>query len=101
MNCTSDVFHIMANSFSKIRVPYYPSVMMFSECLLLIGTSPVTILQSTFVYPMAGVMYLKQVEGEDVQMWGNMFWVNGMGETIDHNWHIHRFAVSLSSPLSA
>jgi len=65
----------------------------------------VTILQSTFVYPMAGVMYLKQVEGEDVQMWGKMFWVNGMGDTIDHNWHIHRFAVSFSSfsfsPLSA
>ena len=44
--------------------------------------------------PIAGVMYFKQVQGEEVQMWGKMFWVNGMGDTADHNWHIHRFVVS-------
>ncbi len=57
--------------------------------------SPVTVLQSTFVYPIAGVMYFKQVEGEEVQMWGRMYWVNGMGHTVDHNWHIHRLSVRL------
>ena len=58
-----------------------------------VGTS-VTVLQSTFVYPIAGVMYFRQVQGEEVQMWGKMFWVNGETNTEDHNWHIHRYAVS-------
>ncbi len=54
-----------------------------------------TVLQSTFVYPIAGVMYFKQVEGEEVQMWGRMYWVNGGNvNTTDHNWHIHIRSVS-------
>ncbi len=60
---------------------------------LTVGSS-VTVLQSTFVYPIAGVMYFKQVEGEEVQMWGKMYWVNGMGDTVDHNWYIHLRSVS-------
>ena len=70
---------------------------MFCFLNMCIG-APVSVLQSTFVYPIAGVIYFKQVEGEEVQIWGRVFWVNGMGDTVDHNWHIHQRNVSLKVP---
>ena len=60
-----------------------------------LGGATVTVLQSTFVYPIAGVMYFKQVEGEEVQLWGKVFWVNGAATSMDHNWHIHQNNASI------
>jgi len=60
-----------------------------------VAGATVVVLQSTFVFPIAGVLYFRQVEGEDVQMWGKVYWVNNAGDSIDHNWHIHQRAVSI------
>ena len=52
-------------------------------------------LQSSFINPMAGTIYFRQVQGEDVQIWGKVYWINDMPTTMDHNWHIHSVAVRL------
>ena len=57
--------------------------------------SEVVLLQASFISNIAGTMYFKQVEGEDVQMWGKMFWVNDKPTTFSHGWHIHSLAVSI------
>ena len=36
----------------------------------------------------------RQVPGEEVQMWGKLYWVNDTATTFQHNWHIHTTAVS-------
>ncbi len=54
----------------------------------------VTLLKSSFVDPIGGSIYFRQVEGEDVQIWGKLFWTNDSPTTLNHNWHIHSLAVS-------
>lgn len=49
----------------------------------------VVTLSATFVAPVGGVMYLRQVNNEHAVMFGKVFWVNGVDDTEDHNWHIH------------
>lgn len=53
-------------------------------------------LQSTLIIPVAGTIYMKQVVGEDVQMWGKLFWTDDTNTTVEHNWHIHTLAVRLA-----
>ena len=36
----------------------------------------------------------RQVPGEEVQIWGKLYWVNDTATTFQHNWHIHMTAVS-------
>ena len=36
----------------------------------------------------------RQVEGEEVEIWGKLYWVNDTATTMQHNWHIHETAVS-------
>ena len=43
---------------------------------------------------MAGTVYFRQVEGEDVQIWGKFYWTRDQPTTMAHNWHIHENAVS-------
>ncbi len=81
------------NELLKMPLCYVIMALIFL-IFFITGSSSVTVLQSTFVYPIAGVMYFKQVEGEEVQMWGRMYWVNGMNDTMYHNWHIHENNVS-------
>ncbi len=40
--------------------------------------------------PLFFLVYLcRQVEGEDVQLWGRVYWVDDTVTTVEHNWHIH------------
>ena len=57
----------------------------------------VTLLQATFTYPMAGVIYFKQVGAEDVSIWGKLYWVNNAQRTVNHMWSITQTAVSMST----
>ncbi len=53
----------------------------------------VTTLQSRFISPLAGTIYLRQVMNRNVAIWGKLFWINDMDTTMNHNWHIHETAV--------
>lgn len=52
-------------------------------------------LASTFVSPVAGTIYVRQVTGENAIIFGKLFWINLRGTTVEHNWHIHEQAVSV------
>ena len=55
----------------------------------------VVYLQATFVYPFGGTIYMRQVETEDVIIWGKVYWVtDAVATTEGHNWHIHAYLVS-------
>lgn len=54
----------------------------------------VTLLQASFISPMGGTIYFRQVDGEDVQMWGKIYWVIDSPPSFNHTWHIHILAVS-------
>ena len=59
-------------------------------------THPVTLLQATFISPLAGSIYFKQVGQEDnVTIWGKLYWVNSTQRTNNHSWVISQNAVSL------
>ena len=49
----------------------------------------VVTLSATFIAPVGGVMYLRQVNNEHAIMFGKVFWVDGTNSTQNHNWHIH------------
>ena len=61
--------------------------------MLLPTGTPVSLLQATFINPIAGTIYFRQVQGEEVQMWGKFYWIDDTATTVDHNWHIHELAV--------
>ena len=54
----------------------------------------VVTLSSTFISPVAGTIYVRQVAGENAIIFGKVFWVNLTGTTERHNWHVHLRAVS-------
>lgn len=50
----------------------------------------VTFLRASFIYPVAGSIYMKQVEGEATTIWGKVYWVTDqVNTTFGHNWHTH------------
>lgn len=51
-------------------------------------------LSATFIAPLAGVIYMRQVADEHAVIFGKLFWVDGREATRNHNWHIHVFSVS-------
>ena len=51
-------------------------------------------LSATFIAPLAGVIYLRQAGYEHAVMFGKLIWVNQMGTTVNHNWHIHQDMVN-------
>ena len=60
-------------------------------------TPPVTLLQATFISPLAGSIYFKQVgQEENVTIWGKLYKVNGMQTTYNHSWVISQNPVSLT-----
>jgi hypothetical protein len=74
------------------------AVIYFSPCIYLYVLlhppgAEVTLLQSSFVNPVGGTIYFRQVEGEDVQIWGKVYYTDDTPTTFDHNWHIHILAV--------
>ena len=58
------------------------------------GTEIVT-LSATFIFPLAGVIYLRQAGSEHAVMFGKLFWVNRNDATVNHNWHIHQNMVNI------
>lgn len=59
------------------------------------GADVVT-LSATFIAPLAGTIYIRQVANEDAIMFGKLFWVTTRGQTLNHNWHIHELKVRIS-----
>ena len=59
------------------------------------GAAVVT-LSSTFISPLAGTIYVRQVAGENAIMFGKLFWINLRGTTNNHNWHVHIQVVSVN-----
>ena len=57
------------------------------------GLEAVT-LSATFISPIAGTIFFRQVPGEEATMFGKFFWVDLTGPTEAHNWHIHEDLVS-------
>lgn len=57
------------------------------------GAEVVT-LSATFISPVAGTIFFRQVDGEEATMFGKFFWVDLTGPTQEHNWHIHNNPVS-------
>ena len=47
-------------------------------------------LAATFISPVAGTIYLRQVANEDVAIFGKVFWVDRDSSSVEHNWHIHQ-----------
>lgn len=71
-------------------------------CTTILSTNEVkngasaTILKASFIYPVAGSIYMRQVEGEATRMWGKVYWVTDEANiTVQHDWHIHINIVSL------
>ncbi len=62
-----------------------------------IHTDMVTTLQARLISPVAGTIYLRQMTGRNVAIWGKLFWINDRNSSVDHNWHIHETAVSTFS----
>ena len=60
-------------------------------------STTVITLSATFISPVAGTIYLRQIANEDVAIFGKVFWVDRENSTASHNWHIHRDMVSNSS----
>ena len=55
----------------------------------------VTFLRASFIYPVAGNIYMQQVTGEATRIWGKVYWVTDqVNTTLQHNWHIHVNSVS-------
>ena len=54
----------------------------------------VVTLSATFISPIAGTIFFRQVYGEEATMFGKFFWVDLTGLTEAHNWHIHEDLVS-------
>ena len=52
------------------------------------------LLQATFISPVAGTIYMRQVERENVEIFGKLYWVDDRPSTLQHNWHIHEEQVS-------
>ncbi|XP_064382299.1 uncharacterized protein LOC135331162 isoform X2 [Halichondria panicea] len=52
----------------------------------------VTTLQARLISPVAGTIYLRQMTGRNVAIWGKLFWINDRNSSVDHNWHIHETA---------
>lgn len=52
------------------------------------GADVVT-LSSTFISPVAGTIYIRQVAEEHAIIFGKLFWIDLTGTTLDHNWHVH------------
>ena len=73
--------------------PSFPYLDVFSDVFP--SGAAVTLLQSSFIFPIAGTVYFRQVAGEEVQMWGKVYWTNDSPTTLNHNWHIHMLAVSI------
>ena len=67
---------------------------IYSSSEVLEGKS-VTLLQAAFVFPFGGTMYFRQVEGEDVVIFGKIYWVTDTDMTMGHNWHVHLNQVSV------
>lgn len=55
----------------------------------------VTMLQSSFTYPVGGTIYMRQVEGEEAVIFGKVYWVTDSMTTMDQKWHVHAAQVSL------
>lgn len=53
------------------------------------GSAPVITLAATFISPVAGTIYLRQIAYEDVAIFGKIFWADREVSTTGHNWHIH------------
>ncbi len=53
-----------------------------------------SLLQASFIQPVAGTIYFRQVSGEDVQIWGKLYYTDDSPDSDDHTWHIHTTAVS-------
>lgn len=59
----------------------------------------VTSLQATFISPISGTIYFRQVGSDsNTAIWGKMYWVDDTDTTMEHNWHIHMTAVSNNLP---
>ena len=67
---------------------------IYSSSEVIEGIS-VTLLQAAFVFPFGGTMYFRQVEGEDVVIFGKIYWVTDTDTTMGHNWHVHLNQVSV------
>ena len=70
-------------------------------CTTILSTTQVnnnamaTFLMASFIYPVAGNIYMKQVQGEATRIWGKVYWVTDRANTtFGHNWHIHVNSVS-------
>ena len=60
----------------------------------LYATDEVALLQATFTYPLAGVIYFRQFGDEDTAIWGKLYWANNAVRTENHTWYITQTAVS-------
>ena len=55
----------------------------------------VTTLQASFVYPIGGTIYMRQVAGEEATIFGKLYWVTNSNTSTGHFWHIHTNQVIL------
>ena len=55
----------------------------------------VTTLQASFVYPIGGTIYMRQVAGEEATIFGKLYWVTNSETSTGHPWHIHTNQVIL------
>ena len=50
----------------------------------------ITTLAATFISPVAGTIFLRQIANEHVAIFGKVFWVDRDSSSVEHNWHIHQ-----------